>query len=85
MILTFFFTFLKVEHAKWFKKCAFVRQNRGQEFIELVHKRVAEKVRIIVISYILKYTVQNKIFVVLKLTDTLACVKLTIYHVILNG
>uniref|UniRef100_K1QB79 Apoptosis 1 inhibitor n=1 Tax=Magallana gigas TaxID=29159 RepID=K1QB79_MAGGI len=31
-----------VEHARWFKKCAFVRQNRGQEFIDLVQKRAAE-------------------------------------------
>ncbi|XP_056015256.1 uncharacterized protein LOC125677307 [Ostrea edulis] len=31
-----------VEHARWFSKCAFVRQNRGQQFIDLVLKRAAE-------------------------------------------
>lgn len=41
----FFVSFPKVEHARWFKKCAFVRQNRGQEFIDLVQKRAAELVR----------------------------------------
>lgn len=30
------------EHARWFKECAFVQQNRGQEFIDLVQKRLAE-------------------------------------------
>ncbi|XP_061171199.1 uncharacterized protein LOC133180743 isoform X2 [Saccostrea echinata] len=31
-----------VEHARWFSKCAFVRQNRGQQFIDLVLRRAAE-------------------------------------------
>nr|XP_022287932.1 uncharacterized protein LOC111100402 [Crassostrea virginica]XP_022287934.1 uncharacterized protein LOC111100402 [Crassostrea virginica]XP_022287935.1 uncharacterized protein LOC111100402 [Crassostrea virginica] len=31
-----------VEHARWFPKCAFVRQNRGQDFIDLVQRRAAE-------------------------------------------
>lgn len=30
------------EHARWFKECAFVQQNREQEFIDLVQKRLAE-------------------------------------------
>nr|XP_022287973.1 uncharacterized protein LOC111100407 isoform X2 [Crassostrea virginica] len=32
-----------VEHARWFPKCAFVRQNRGQDFIDLVQRRAAEQ------------------------------------------
>uniref|UniRef100_K1R0S8 Putative inhibitor of apoptosis n=1 Tax=Magallana gigas TaxID=29159 RepID=K1R0S8_MAGGI len=31
-----------VEHARWFKKCAFLRQKKGQEFVDLVQKRAAE-------------------------------------------
>lgn len=36
--------FLKVEHARWFSKCAFVRQNKGQGFIDQVLQRAAELV-----------------------------------------
>ncbi|CAC5380852.1 BIRC2_3 [Mytilus coruscus] len=31
-----------VEHARWFSKCAFVRQNRGHRFVEIIVKRQAE-------------------------------------------
>ncbi|KAK3097746.1 hypothetical protein FSP39_012736 [Pinctada imbricata] len=31
-----------VEHARWFPKCAFVKHNRGEKFIQLVLKRAAE-------------------------------------------
>uniref|UniRef100_A0A8W8JLJ2 RING-type domain-containing protein n=1 Tax=Magallana gigas TaxID=29159 RepID=A0A8W8JLJ2_MAGGI len=30
------------EHARWFPSCAFIRQIKGQEFIDLVQKRVTE-------------------------------------------
>ncbi|CAG2209874.1 BIRC2_3 [Mytilus edulis] len=31
-----------VEHARWFSKCPFVRQNRGHRFVEIIVKRQAE-------------------------------------------
>lgn len=31
------------EHARWFKGCAFVQRNRGQEFIDMVQKCSAQK------------------------------------------
>ena len=34
-----------VEHARWFPQCAFVKQNKGETFIQKVLKRQKEKVR----------------------------------------
>ncbi|XP_056015250.1 baculoviral IAP repeat-containing protein 2-like isoform X2 [Ostrea edulis] len=31
-----------VEHGRWFSNCTFVRQNRGQQFIDLVLQKMAE-------------------------------------------
>lgn len=31
-----------VEHAHWFPKCTFLRQNKGDEFIQIVQKTVKE-------------------------------------------
>lgn len=36
--------YFQVEHARWFSKCAFVRQNKGQGFIDQVLQRAAELV-----------------------------------------
>ncbi|XP_052089237.1 uncharacterized protein LOC127725979 [Mytilus californianus] len=36
-----------VEHARWFSKCAFVRQNRGHRFVEIITNRQAEMVNTI--------------------------------------
>nr|XP_022288057.1 baculoviral IAP repeat-containing protein 3-like isoform X2 [Crassostrea virginica] len=33
---------VRVEHARWFSQCAFVRQNKGQDFIDLVLQRAQE-------------------------------------------
>lgn len=36
-----------VEHTRWFPKCAFVQQNRGRRFVEIIVKRQAEMVNYI--------------------------------------
>jgi len=36
-----------IERARWFPQCAFVKQNKGEKFIQEVLKRQHEKVKII--------------------------------------
>jgi len=31
-----------IEHARWFPRCAYVRQNKGDQFVQLVHERLQE-------------------------------------------
>jgi hypothetical protein len=33
-----------VEHARWFPQCAFVKQNKGEKFIQTVLKKQKERV-----------------------------------------
>jgi len=35
------------EHARWFLQCTFVKQNKGEKFIQEALKRQQEKVKII--------------------------------------
>ena len=34
-----------VEHARWFPRCAFLRQNKGDQFVALVQEQHQEEVR----------------------------------------
>lgn len=33
-----------VEHARWFPRCAFIRQTRGDEFVDMVQNAFSQKV-----------------------------------------